>query len=118
MSDLSLANSLPVRSNGCKHLTDTLALAQIQSTTGFSVRHHHNPLLSKLKGDIDIFIGETSRRNAYTRYFPSDTSKKKVTKKKKPFSGVKVSQMLAAREAEKERINQVSSCGSNYSLSF
>ena len=30
-----------------------------------------------------------------------------MRQKKKPFSGVKVSEMLAAREAEKERINQV-----------
>ena len=38
-----------------------------------------------------------------------DSTKKKVRQKKKPFSGVKVSEMLAAREAEKQRINQVMS---------
>ena len=36
-----------------------------------------------------------------------DGQKKKVKKKKKPFSGVLVSQMLAARESEKQRINEV-----------
>ena len=38
----------------------------------------------------------------------AEGQKKKVKKKKKPFSGVLVSQMLAAREAEKQRINEVS----------
>ena len=43
----------------------------------------------------------------YIIYFCLDGQKKKVKKKKKPFSGVLVSQMLAAREAEKQRINEV-----------
>jgi len=33
--------------------------------------------------------------------------RKGKSKKKKPFAGVLVSQMLAAREMEKQRINQV-----------
>jgi hypothetical protein len=41
------------------------------------------------------------------KYFCLDGQKKKVKKKKKPFSGVLVSQMLAAREAEKQRINEI-----------
>ena len=40
--------------------------------------------------------------------FVTESVKKKTTKKKKkPFSGVLVSQMLAAREAEKQRIVEV-----------
>lgn len=93
-----------MKSPGCKHLNDTVAIAQIQNTTGFAVRHHHNPVHNKVKGDLLSNIESNINQNIT----PSDTSKKKVTKKKKPFSGVKVSQMLAAREAEKQRINQVS----------
>ena len=37
----------------------------------------------------------------------SDLQKRKTKSKKKPFSGVLVSQMLAAREAEKQRIVEV-----------
>ena len=33
--------------------------------------------------------------------------KKRKAKKKKPFHGVLVSEMIAAREAEKNRINEV-----------
>ena len=36
-----------------------------------------------------------------------DLQKRKTKSKKKPFSGVLVSQMLAAREAEKQRIVEV-----------
>ena len=49
--------------------------------------------------------------NIGNRYFNTilhlDSLKKTIKKKKKPFSGVLVSQMLAAREAEKQRIVEV-----------
>merc|ERR1712130_211870 len=83
LSDISPA--VNVKNTGCKHASDTLAIAQIQNSTGFAVRHHHNPIFSKTKESV----------------------KKKTKKKKKPFSGVLVSQMLAAREAEKQRINEI-----------
>ena len=87
----------------CRHLQDTVALAQLQTNTGLVVRHHHNPITTKTKGKIGSdCTGDGSNGGTL-----ADTSKKKVAKKKKPFSGVKVSQMLAAREAEKQRINQV-----------
>eukprot|EP00090_Calanus_glacialis_P002090 TRINITY_DN11563_c0_g1_i1.p1 TRINITY_DN11563_c0_g1~~TRINITY_DN11563_c0_g1_i1.p1 ORF type:complete len:2112 (+),score=439.27 TRINITY_DN11563_c0_g1_i1:899-6337(+) len=85
ISEMVLPNSIPVKNIGCKHLNSTVALAQIQSSTGFAVRHYHSPVFNKTK----------------------DGQKKKVKKKKKPFSGVLVSQMLAAREAEKQRINEI-----------
>merc|ERR1719400_277788 len=69
----------------CKHQGSTLALAQIQNNTGFAIRHYHNPTFNRAR----------------------DGLKRKVKKKKKPFSGVLVSQMLAAREAEKQRINEI-----------
>jgi len=77
----SLSNS-PAQ---CIHQSKTLALAQIQSNTGFAVRHYHNPTFNRTRDGV----------------------KRKVKKKKKPFSGVLVSQMLAAREAEKQRINEI-----------
>ena len=110
LSELSLPKSPPVSSKVCKHLQDTLALAQLQTNTGFVVRHHHNPVTSKIKGKTWAEPQEISNMEILP-----DTSKKKVAKKKKPFSGVKVSQMLAAREAEKQRINQV---GPTVSLSL
>ena len=42
-------------------------------------------------------------------FIVENLKKKIVKKKKKPFSGVLVSQMLAAREAEKQRIVEVGS---------
>ena len=50
LSDISHPNSIPVKNTGCKHVNDTLAIAQIQSKTGFSVRHLHNPVFTKGKG--------------------------------------------------------------------
>ena len=47
---MSLPNSVPVKNRGCKHVNNTLALAQIQSSTGFAVRHYHNPVFNKSKG--------------------------------------------------------------------
>jgi hypothetical protein len=46
-----------------------------------------------------------------THLFAIIDGKRKVVKKakKKPYAGVLVSQMLAAREAEKQRINQTRS---------
>merc|ERR1712037_596815 len=86
LSDISHPNSIPVKNTGCKHVNDTLAIAQIQSKTGFNVRHLHTPVFTKGKGKgncvIIIFV---------------DLQKRKTKSKKKPFSGVLVSQMLAAR---------------------
>ena len=50
LSDISHPNSIPVKNTGCKHVNDTLAIAQIQSKTGFNVRHLHNPVFTKGKG--------------------------------------------------------------------
>jgi len=52
VSELSLPNSISVKNTGCKHLNSTLALVQIQSNTGFAVRHHHNPVFNKTKGNL------------------------------------------------------------------
>ena len=88
-SKVSSEIQLPVSSIGgqtqCKQHSSTLALAQIQSNTGFAIRHYHNPTFNRTRDGVT----------------------KKVKKKKKPFSGVLVSQMLAAREAEKQRINEI-----------
>ena len=46
----------------------------------------------------------------FTDSLVKKVKKKKGITKKKPFSGVLVSQMLAAREAEKQRIVEVCYC--------
>ena len=56
LSDISHPNSIPVKNTGCKHVNDTLAIAQIQSKTGFNVRHLHNPVFTKGKGMTNIKI--------------------------------------------------------------
>ena len=84
-SEVQMPATQPGAPAQCKHQGSTLALAQIQNNTGFAIRHYHNPTFNRAR----------------------DGLKRKVKKKKKPFSGVLVSQMLAAREAEKQRINEV-----------
>ena len=84
-SEVQLPATQPGAPAQCKHQGSTLALAQIQNNTGFAIRHYHNPTFNRAR----------------------DGLKRKVKKKKKPFSGVLVSQMLAAKEAEKQRINEV-----------
>ena len=84
-SEVQMPASQPGAPAQCKHQGSTLALAQIQNNTGFAIRHYHNPTFNRAR----------------------DGLKRKMKKKKKPFSGVLVSQMLAAKEAEKQRINEV-----------
>ena len=84
-SEIQMPATQPGAPAQCKHQGSTLALAQIQNNTGFAIRHYHNPTFNRTR----------------------DGLKRKLKKKKKPFSGVLVSQMLAAREAEKQRINEV-----------
>ena len=86
-SEVQLPATPPGAPAQCKHQGSTLALAQIQNNTGFAIRHYHNPTFNRAR----------------------DGLKRKMKKKKKPFSGVLVSQMLAAKEAEKQRINEVGS---------
>lgn len=102
-TEITQPNSIPVMNNGCKHVKDTLAIAQIQTSTGFAVRHHHNPILSKSKGMLDYWISNLILNKIFTLNVLDQLKKKIVKTKKKPFSGVKVSQMLAAREAEKQK---------------
>lgn len=70
----------------CQHKNSILTKAQLQSTPGLGIRlkHFHNPVFNN-----------------------TQDGKKKLKKKKKPFSNILVSQMLAAREAEKVRINEI-----------
>ena len=110
VSEVSLPNSITVKNQGCKHLNSTLALVQLQNNTGFAVRHTHNPQL-RTKGTFHFLPSHNNQlfTNIDERLiiFNADAQKKKIKKKKKPFSGVLVSQMLAAREAEKQRINEI-----------
>ena len=87
-SEVQMPASQPGAPSQCKHQGSILALAQIQNNTGFAIRHNHNPTFNRARDGV---------------------KRSKVKKKKKPFSGVLVSQMLAAKEAEKQRINEVSS---------
>merc|ERR1719266_1508251 len=84
-SEVQMPATQPGAPAQCKHQGSTLALAQIQNNTGFAIRHYHNPTFNRAREGL----------------------KRKVKKKKKPFSGVLVSQMLAAKEAEKQRINEI-----------
>merc|ERR1719412_254433 len=85
-SEVQMPASQPGAPSQCKHQGSILALAQIQNNTGFAIRHNHNPTFNRARDGV---------------------KRSKVKKKKKPFSGVLVSQMLAAKEAEKQRINEI-----------
>ena len=71
----------------CKHKEAIVNLAKILSTPGLAnqFKHVHDPSGGKKGG------------------------KKRSSRKKRPYSGLLTPQMVEAREAEKRRINEVSS---------
>jgi hypothetical protein len=71
----------------CAHKKSILSLAAAERTPAFMSRiaHVHNPVLEIKRG-----------------------FKRRIRKRQKPYSGMKVAQMLEAREVEERRINAVS----------
>ena len=69
----------------CSHKVAIANLARSINNPGFGmqIKHLHDPLTGKKGG------------------------KKKNPRKKRPYSGVLTQQMIEAREAEKQRINEV-----------
>ena len=70
----------------CAHKKSILSLAAADRTPSFMsrIQHVHNPVLQLKRG-----------------------FKRRLRKRTKPFSGLKVGQMLEAREVEERRINAV-----------
>ena len=70
----------------CAHKKSLLSLAAADRTPSFMsrIQHVHNPVLQVKRG-----------------------FKRRLRKRAKPFSGMKVAQMLEAREVEERRINAV-----------
>ncbi len=96
--------SANVSSSYCNHKKLLLALASADKTPEFinKITHVHKPVLETKKGTVSISF-------CIFHHFLCFYSglKRRAAKKPKPFSGMKVSEMLEAREAERQRINEV-----------
>lgn len=102
----SSSTSNPLSTRYCNHKKALLARATFDksaSHTGFmpKIAHQHNPVgISTRRGGRGGGVGKRGRRGGGGAGSSS-------RKKKLPYSGLNVAQMLEAREAERQRINEV-----------